>query len=123
MNPPAAIDTVLNRIARREAFPAGRVDDFDTALPPLRFQSRGEIPHRRIQLSSSRRKLKLTGRIGDLPNAACACPRARRGRNDSRSLLVFHFQRALAHRWPHQIQALKHTVRLTPVAYVKPYLV
>src|SRR6516162_4187317 len=38
MNPPAAIDTVFNRIARREALPAGPVVDFDTALPPLEFQ-------------------------------------------------------------------------------------
>ena len=38
MNPPAAIDTLFNRIARREALPADPVVDFDTALPPLEFQ-------------------------------------------------------------------------------------
>jgi hypothetical protein len=40
MNPPAAIDTQFNRIARREALPAGSVVDFDTALPPLSFELR-----------------------------------------------------------------------------------
>jgi antitoxin component of RelBE/YafQ-DinJ toxin-antitoxin module len=38
MNPPAAIDTLFNRIARREALPADPVVKFDTALPPLEFQ-------------------------------------------------------------------------------------
>ena len=38
MNPPAAIDTLFNRIARREALPVVPVVDFDTALPPLEFQ-------------------------------------------------------------------------------------
>jgi hypothetical protein len=38
MNPPAAIDTLFNRIARREALPASPVVDFDMASPPLEFQ-------------------------------------------------------------------------------------
>jgi hypothetical protein len=38
MNPPAAIDALFNRIARREALPVVPVVDFDTALPPLEFQ-------------------------------------------------------------------------------------
>lgn len=38
INPPAAIDTLFNRIARREALPAGPVIDFDMALPSLQFQ-------------------------------------------------------------------------------------
>jgi hypothetical protein len=38
MNPPAAIDAVFNRTARREALAAVPVLGFDTALPPLRFQ-------------------------------------------------------------------------------------
>src|SRR5215469_11544606 len=38
MNPPAAIDAVSNRIARREALAAVPDFGFDTALPPLRFQ-------------------------------------------------------------------------------------
>ena len=38
MNPPAAIDALFNRIARREALPAGPVVEFDTALSPLAFQ-------------------------------------------------------------------------------------
>src|SRR5437868_14940285 len=38
MTPPAAINTLFNTIARREALPAGPVVDFDTALPPLGFQ-------------------------------------------------------------------------------------
>ena len=38
MNPPATIDTLFNRIARREALPASPIVDFDMALPPLEFQ-------------------------------------------------------------------------------------
>ena len=61
MNPPAAIDALFNRIARREALPAGPVVDFDTALPPLEFQVEAKIPQEnQFPLSSSRRKLKLS---------------------------------------------------------------
>jgi hypothetical protein len=38
MNPPAAIDTLFNRITRREAPPAAPVVDFDMASPPLELQ-------------------------------------------------------------------------------------
>jgi len=48
MNPPAAIDTLFNRIARRVALTAGPVVDFDTALPPLSFKLRRDSSRRTI---------------------------------------------------------------------------
>jgi hypothetical protein len=49
MNPPAAIDALFNRIARREALPARAVVNFDTTLPPFQFQVEAPQEEQSIQ--------------------------------------------------------------------------
>src|SRR5579863_8167910 len=48
MNPPAAIDTLFNRIARREVLLPGPVVDFDTALPPFEVQAEARFLRKTI---------------------------------------------------------------------------